>query len=144
MILKNGFIAGFAGSAVLAVVFVMKSVMGIMPQMDIIVMLSAMMGMPAIMGWVAHFAIGTVAWGGLFAVANNSVPGGSQTTKGVVLGLVAWLVMMVIVMPMAGGGFFGLNFGMLGAVMPLMLHIIFGAVLGYVYQSIEPAHTQSA
>ena len=110
MTLKNGFIAGFAGSAVLAVIFVMKSMMGIMPQMDIVVMLSAMMGMPLIMGWIAHFAIGTFAWGGLFALANHSIPGDSQITKGVVLGLAAWLVMMIMVMPMAGGGFFGLNF----------------------------------
>lgn len=133
MTLKNGFVAGFAGSAVLAVVFVMKSAMGIMPQMDIIMMLSAMMGMGAVMGWIAHFAIGTLAWGGLFALANAQIPGGSQIGKGIVLGLAAWGVMMVMVMPMAGGGMFGLRFGMMGAAMPLILHIIFGAVLGYVY-----------
>lgn len=133
MTLKNGLIAGFAGSAVLAVVFVMKSAMGIMPQMDIIMMLSAMMGMGAAMGWIAHFAIGTLAWGGLFALANAHIPGGTPIGKGIVLGLAAWGVMMVMVMPMAGGGMFGLRFGMMGAAMPLILHIIFGAVLGSVY-----------
>lgn len=37
--------------------------------------------------------------------------------------------MMVMVRPMAGAGFFGLNFGISASVMTLMLHIIFGAVL---------------
>jgi len=144
MTLRNGFIAGFVGSAVLAVIFVMKSMMGLMPQMDIIAMLSAMMGMPAIMGWIAHFAIGTIVWGGVFALANDKIPGSSQLAKGVVLGLVAWLAMMLVVMPMAGGGIFGLNLGMIGTVMPLMLHIVFGAVLGFVFGSFDQAQSQSA
>ena len=132
MTIKNGLIGGLVGSAVLAVIFVMKGMMGVMPEMDIIAMLSAMMGMGTAMGWIAHFMIGTVAWGGLFAVANDAIPGTSQTAKGVVLGLLAWLMMMVVVMPMAGGGIFGLNFGMMGAVLPLVLHILFGAVMGFV------------
>ncbi len=144
MTLKNGLIAGCTGSAALAVVFVMKSTMGIMPQMDIIVMLSAMMGMPLMMGWIAHFLIGTVAWGGLFAVANSAIPGSSQTIKGIVLGIAAWVAMMVMVMPMAGGGFFGSAFGVMGFAMPLMLHVLFGAVLGFVFQTLEQAQTQSA
>lgn len=137
MILKNGIIGGFVGSAVLAVVFVMKNMMGIMPEMDIIIMLSAMMGMPAIVGWVAHFMIGSIAWGGIYALANDSIPGGSQLGKGVVVGLAAWVMMMVVVMPMAGGGFFGIKFGMMGIGMTLMLHIVFGAVMGLVAASLE-------
>ncbi len=131
MTIKNGLIGGFVGSAVLAVMFVLKNMMGITPDLDIIKMLSAMMGMSAMMAWVAHFMIGTIVWGGIFAVANSSIPGGSQTAKGVVVGLAAWLMMEVVVMPMAGGGFFGLGFGMMGVAMPLMLHILFGAVMGF-------------
>lgn len=131
MTIKNGLIGGFVGSAVLAVMFVLKGMMGITPNLDIIKMLSAMMGMSAMMAWVAHFMIGTIVWGGIFAVANSAIPGGSQTGKGVVVGLAAWLMMEVIVMPMAGGGFFGLNFGMMGVAMPLVLHILFGGVMGF-------------
>ncbi len=144
MSIKNGLIAGFVGSVVLAVMFVMKGMIGILPQMDIIQMLSNMMGMPSIMGWVAHFVIGTVVWGGIFAVANNLIPGGSQTGKGIVLGIIAWLMMMVAVMPMAGGGFFGLNFGIMGAVLPLVMHIIFGAVLGFVAKFLEQGTVETA
>jgi len=144
MTLKNGLIGGFVGSAVLAVLFIMKSAMGLVPQMDIIAMLSRMMGMPMAVGWIAHFMIGTVVWGGLFALANGVIPGGSQTVKGIVLGIVAWLMMMVVVMPMAGAGLFGSAFGMLGAAMPLMLHIIFGAVLGFTASILSEDSPQSA
>ena len=41
--------------------------------------------------------------------------------------------MMVVLMPMAGKGFFGLGIGWMAPVMTLMLHLIFGAVLGWVY-----------
>lgn len=35
--------------------------MGIMPEHDVIAMLGAMMGAPAVMGWMGHFMIGTLA-----------------------------------------------------------------------------------
>jgi len=112
--------------------------------MDIIMMLSDMMKMSSAMGWVAHFMIGTIVWGGIFAVANKSIPGSTQTLKGVVLGIVAWLMMMIVVMPMAGGGFFGMNFGMMGFAMPLMLHIIFGAVMGFVAAYLDEGSAAAA
>jgi len=144
MSIKNGLIGGFVGSAVLAILFVMKGMMGVMPQMDIIAMMSTMMGMGMAMGWVAHFVIGTVIWGGIFSIANGSIPGGSQTGKGIVLGIAAWLMMMIIVMPMAGGGFFGMNFGMMGFAVPLIMHIIFGAVLGFTASYLEQGAAKAA
>jgi len=50
-----------------------------------------------------------------------------------VFGVLAWGLMMVMVMPMAGAGFFGLSLGMMAPVMTLMLHLVYGAVLGSVY-----------
>ncbi len=91
------------------------------------------------MGWVAHFVIGAVIWGGLVAWLNANIPGGSQWVKGIVFGVGAWLVMMMIaVMPMAGAGFFGMALEMMAPVMTLVLHIIFGVVLGGVYGAERP------
>ena len=42
-------------------------------------------------------------------------------------------MMMIVIMPMAGAGLFGMNMGVMAPVMTLMLHVIFGAVLGLVY-----------
>ena len=61
-----------------------------------------------------------------------------------VLGLAAWLMMMLAVMPMAGQGLFGLNPGMVAPVMTAMLHVIFGAVMGLVYAQLAYAGRQIA
>ena len=138
----RGFVAGFVATVVLSVLMLMKSLMGLMPELDVIAMLSGMMGTGPAMGWLGHFMIGTIAWGGLFGLIEPNLPGESYWVKGIVLGLGAWVLMMVAVMPMAGAGLFGLGLGMAAPVMTLMLHIIFGAVLGVVYAAL-PEQTHS-
>ncbi len=44
--------------------------------------------------------------------------------------------MMVLIMPMADAGMFGLELGIMAPIMTLMLHMIFGAVMGAVYQKL--------
>lgn len=133
----KGVIAGFVATVVLSLLMVAKSAMGLMPELDVISMLSAMMGSGVAMGWIAHFMIGAVIWGGLFALLASSLPGGTLWLKGVVFGVGAWLLMMVAVMPMAGAGLVGMKFGMAAPVMTLMLHVIFGAILGGVYAALQ-------
>lgn len=132
--LGNGFLAGFAATIVLSIFMMMKDMMGMMPEMNVIAMLTKMSGAstPA-MGWLMHFMIGTVVWGGLFALLQDRIPGSNTVIRGIVFGIAAWLLMMVMVMPMSGAGLFGMNFGMAAPVMTLMLHMIFGATLGAVY-----------
>lgn len=132
--LGNGILAGFAATIVLSIFMMMKQMMGMMPEMDVIAMLTKMSGASTpLMGWVMHFMIGSIVWGGLFALLHDRIPGGSTIVRGIVFGIGAWLMMMVVVMPMAGAGLFGMNFGMAAPVMTLLLHIIFGATLGAVY-----------
>jgi len=137
--LKNGFLAGFIATAVLSAMMVAKTMMGLMPELDVVVMLSMMMGAPVILGWLAHFMIGTLAWGGGFAVLYDVIPGGTAIIKGILFGVAAWLAMMIMVMPMAGAGLFGMNFGIMAPMMTLVLHIVFGAVLGAVYGARVPS-----
>ncbi|MDZ4094372.1 MAG: DUF6789 family protein [Paracoccaceae bacterium] len=133
--LSAGLLAGFVATVVLSVLMMAKTMMGVMPELDVIHMLSGMMGMPAIAGWLGHFMIGTVAWGGGFALLYGMIPGGSAVIKGIVFGVAAWAGMMIVVMPMAGAGIFGMNFGVMAPMMTLVLHVIFGAVLGMVFAS---------
>ena len=63
--------------------------MGVMPELDVIAMQSAMMGVPAVMGGLGHFMIGTLAWGGGFALLYGLIPGGSALIKGIVFGSAA-------------------------------------------------------
>jgi hypothetical protein len=134
----NGMIAGFVATLVLSALMFVKGTMGSMPQLDVITVLSRMAGATHVagVGWLLHFLIGAVAWGMLFAWLAPSLPGGSDWVKGVIFGAGAWLLMMIAVMPMAGAGLFGMSLGMVAPAMTLMLHLVFGAVLGFTYQKL--------
>ena len=129
----KGMIAGLAATVVLSMIMIAKGMMGLMPELYVITMLSNMMGTAPVMGWAAHFMLGVIVWGAGFAVLFKMIPGSSSGSKGIVFGIAAWLMMMLAIMPMAGAGIFGLKMGMMAPVMTLVLHAIFGAVLGFVY-----------
>ncbi|THF67989.1 MAG: hypothetical protein E8G75_13720 [Sulfitobacter sp. SK025] len=131
--ISAGLIAGFVATVVLSILMIAKDMMGLMPELDVAAMIGAMMGASVAIGWVIHFMIGTIAWGGGFAILYSHIPGTGAVAKGIVFGIAAWLGMMVVVMPMAGAGLFGMNMGIMAPVMTLVLHVIFGAVLGAVY-----------
>ena len=69
----------------------------------------------------------------LGAALNRALPGRSQIGKGIVLGIGAWLLMMIGPMPMSGAGLFGLSIGIMAPIMTLILHIVFGAVMGFTF-----------
>ncbi len=133
----RGGIAGLIATVVLSVLMMMKAKMVLMPELDIISMLASKMGGATMMGWVAHFMIGIVAYGIGFSIINNMLPGSSLLVKGIILGVLGWLMMMVGVMPMMGSGLFAMKFGMMAPVMTLMLHVIFGAALGFSYKMLS-------
>jgi len=68
MNIKAGVISGLVATIVLSIFMIAKTKMGIMPELNAIKMLAGMMGASLIMGWVAHFVIGTLVWGILFAL----------------------------------------------------------------------------
>ncbi|MFU8877704.1 MAG: DUF6789 family protein [Wenzhouxiangellaceae bacterium] len=132
----RGIIAGLIATIVLSLLMIVKGMMGVMPELNVIAMLAGQMGGNMMMGWVAHFMIGAVAYGLAFANLQGVLPGGSALVKGIVLGIIGWLVMMVALMPMMGAGLFAMNMGMMATVATLVLHIIFGLVLGLAWSMI--------
>ena len=132
--LGKAMLAAFVATVVLSILMVMKAMMGVMPNLDIPAMLAKMMGAPEtpLLGWIGHFMIGTVGYGIVFAFLAGKLPG-SLIVQGMIVCILGWLGMMIVVMPMAGAGLFGLNFGIMAPMMTLVLHVIFGAVLGWVY-----------
>lgn len=131
----KGLVAGLSATIVLSLLMVLKAKMGIMPQLDLPKMIAGMMGAPdsPMLGWLVHFMIGVVGYGIAMALLNDRLPGGGSTTRGVVIGFVGWLVMMIVIMPMAGAGLFAMALGAMAPIMTLILHLIFGAVLGWTY-----------
>jgi len=126
-------LAGFFATVVLSLLMIAKAMMGLMPGLNVIKMLGSITGGGPVVGWLTHFGIGTIAWGAGFALSYDIIPGSAPWQKGIVFASGAWVLMMLIVMPLAGAGLFGLRLGLMAAVMTLVLHIIFGAVLGAGY-----------
>lgn len=134
----RGIGAGLAATAVLSMIMVAKSMMGLMPELDVISMLSSMMNSAPVVGWITHFVIGMLAWGLGFVFFYRFLPGTSDLSKGISFGIAAWVMMMVAIMPMAGAGMFGLKMGVMAPMMTLMLHVVYGAVLGVTYSKLGP------
>jgi hypothetical protein len=134
---NRGLLAGLAATVVLSVLMVIKSALGLMPAVNAIAWLAKIagdFGLPSspVVGWIAHCAIGVVLWGLVFAGTYESWPG-TPPIKGAVFSIMAWLLMMSMVLPMAGAGFFAVAIGLSATVATLVLHVIFGLVLGAVF-----------
>ena len=133
----RGIAAGFVATFVLSVIMLMKRSMGLMPELDPVAMISAMAGASSpVVGWIGHFVIGSIFWGGGFAIVSPYLPG-PYRLRGAIFAVGAWLMMMLVVMPMAGAGWFGLGLGVMAPVVTLALHVVFGLVLGTIYGLVD-------
>lgn len=133
VLMGKGIAAGLVATVVLSVVMAIKQALGWMPELDFIQLLTVAAGSPGVawVGWVLHFLIGTLAWGILFVYLQPLMPGTSRTVQGVWFGALAWLLMMVVFMPAAEAGVFGNRLdGLTVAVATLVLHLVYGLVLG--------------
>ena len=129
----KGMIAGLVATLVLTALMVVNSVTGLMPQVDLIRLLTSLGTLTAPAAWMDHFIVGVVVWGLLFAVYDDVAARPAPWAKGMIFGAFAWLVMMVGFMPLAGAGFFGAKIGVASQAGLLLLHLIYGIVLGATY-----------
>ncbi len=128
-----GFIAGFISTAVLSLLMMLKAQMGLMPQFNVIRDFNQFFGAETpIVGWLIHFILGTFIWGGVFALF-VPVLKGAYWLRGISFGVIAWLLMMVAYMPVMTHGFFAVELGVQVMIATLVLHIIYGFVLGLTY-----------
>ena len=133
-----GIIAGLVATAALSALMMLKAQMGVLPGLDVIALLAAIMGTGSATGWVLHFLIGA-GYGVLFSRISRSDTFRGAIAKGILLGLVGWVAMMVLLTPVMGKGLFGLAMPSETMLVPLatfMLHVIFGAVLGASHRAI--------
>jgi len=104
-----------------------------MPNFDAIRDLTNVVGTTSrLIGWIVHFVLGSVVWGALFALFIDIFKGG-YWLRGIEYGIILWLLMMIAFMPLAGNGFFASILGGPVIIATLVLHIIFGFVLGLFY-----------
>jgi hypothetical protein len=138
--IAKGFLAALAATIVLSAMMLMKAKMGLMPELDLPRMISGMMGAPQTpaLGWAIHAMIGVGGYGFAMAFADHLLPGENRLLHGVIISVAGWLVMMIMLMPMVGAGFFGMKLGMVAPMMTLALHLVFGATLGWTYGRLLP------
>jgi hypothetical protein len=80
-----------------------------------------------------HFIVGMLVWGLLFAIYDTVAARPAGWLKGGIFGVFAWLMMMVTFMPLAGAGFFGAKTEISTRLGLLLLHLIYGIILGVTY-----------
>ncbi|WP_133130760.1 DUF6789 family protein [Legionella yabuuchiae] len=128
-----GFISGFIATAVLSLLMMLKAQMGLMPQFNVIRDFNQFLGSETpIVGWIIHFLLGSFIWGVLFALLAPALMG-AYWLRGISFGIIAWLLMMFGYMPVMDHGFFAAELGVQVIIATLVLHIIYGFVLGLAY-----------
>lgn len=136
-------LAGFCATIVLSMCMWIKHAAGIVPQANAIqalVKVSVLwLGSPLApwVGWAEHFFIGTLAWGIVFALVEPWLAG-PRWLRGIEFSIGPWILMMVLLMPPAGAGWFGANLGYGAPLAALVLHFIYGFSLGAIYGAMVP------
>ncbi|MGB9663825.1 MAG: DUF6789 family protein [Ignavibacteria bacterium] len=138
---KSALLAGIIATAVMTLFTYMSPLMGF--DMNIPEMLANTMGTPVIIGWLAHFMIGIILTLSYAILFLSLIKSDASIKTGTIFGFFPWLLAQIIVMPlvnvMAGGSFSsGLFSGsFIIAMASLVGHLIYGAVLGFLYKSIS-------
>jgi hypothetical protein len=125
-------VAGFVATVVISMMMLMKKSMGIMPRFGLISMLQTVTDQPKSVDWLIHFLVGIVVYGLLIALLAPILPF-DYWLDGIVVGLIGWMLASLTLMPAAGKGLFGLSYGASAFIMSMMMHAVFGLVLGLVY-----------
>jgi uncharacterized protein DUF6789 len=139
--LVKGIVAGGVATAVLSLVMLVIGATGFEPQLSLTRLLLALLDEPTefTLGWMLHIAIGSVLLGGLFAYVEPRLGADNHTKGGILYGVILWLVVMLVVMPAAGVGYFGFLLSRLAPLVMLALHIVYGGVLGWIYSRLSPS-----
>jgi hypothetical protein len=124
---------------VLSLVLLLKQAVGLVPQLDLVMLLARALGYqtPAA-AWAAHCVIGVIVWGTVFPWFDRKTFF-SHWINGIFFASVVWLGVMLVIMPLAGMGLFGLAIGIATPTLTLFLHWIYGVVLGGAYGALGSA-----
>lgn len=136
---QKGLLAGFAATVAVSVLELANLYFGpwaaSFPRL-----LSVMLQTPdqIIVGWIAHFLVGTLVLGGAFGVLCPRLPTETPESKGILFAVGAFIVMGLTVAPLAGVvgrpvGIFFMQAGFGTLVWMIATHAVYGIVLGNVY-----------
>jgi membrane protein DedA with SNARE-associated domain len=92
---------------------------------------------------IVIFLVASMLWGALFGIVEPLLPG-PEALRGVVFALVPLAFSLLVVLPLTGGGMFGLELGAgyLPALAEVVRAVVYGLTLGVAYAVMSP-HRQS-
>jgi len=128
----KGMAAGLFAASVIAALLMLNAQSGFLPELDFVALVGSMTGIGATGGWALHFILAAIM-GGFFAWLDPDLPGDSLRQRGMIFASLFWAVLVILIMPLGGLGFLGLNHGITLPLAALALHLTFGAVLGGSY-----------
>jgi hypothetical protein len=87
----------------------------------------------------AIFFVGGLLWALLYGIVFEPRLHGAAWQRGVQFALMPWLISLVVVLPVVGGGVLGMSLGAgpLPVLGNLILHVLYGAILGGAYGAAE-------
>lgn len=94
---------------------------------------------PNLYAATAVFFVGGLVWAVLYGLAVEPRLSGPAWRRGVTFALIPYVVSLLVVLPLVGGGILGLGLGAgpLPIVGNLILHVVWGACLGAIYGSAD-------
>lgn len=140
----KGIIAGFIATLALSAIIVAFNSLGILPQLDIVAHIDRLGSIQRVAAWIDHFIVGVLLWGPIFAGFDEAVANRPRWQKGLAFGVIAWVAMMLLFMPVVGGGLFGWRFGLMEPIGMLGLHLIYGVVLGLTFEALDRRYPAKA
>jgi uncharacterized membrane protein YagU involved in acid resistance len=142
----KGMVAGFVATLVLsAIILLIDRVTTPEFNPARVLTITATGAATPLLGWIVHFFIGTVAWGIIFSFLDENLPG-PHWARGIIFGSGIWLLITIFMVPLVrivpliptivtpvGGNVFGGARNLFLSIEMLILHWVYGAVLGGVY-----------
>jgi hypothetical protein len=138
-------IAGLSGTLVHFFFMYLKSRAGLLPSFQpyqsFQYALSQWVGadVPAIVPWLLSFLNGMAILGFLFGRIKGLLPGRNGVSKGLIFGLVGWVLMGLIFFPSIGLGVFAFQagLGIAPALLSLVMLLTYSVVLATVYVTLD-------
>ena len=126
----KAFAGGFVGTVILTLMMrLVAPMMGV--RMDIVAKLGEMTHSGMAGGILMHLLNGTVIFPLIYVYLFHRRLPGAPWQKGLLWGVILWLGLEIVMMPMMGGGMFSSEMGGMKAVMAALIgHSFYGAIFG--------------
>ncbi len=136
--------AGFIGTVMFTLMMrFVAPMMGV--RMDIVAKLGEMTHTGMAGGLVMHFMNGAVIFPLIYVYVLYQFLPGAPWQKGLLWGVILWLGVELVMVPMMGGGMFSSQMGGIKAVMAALLgHLVYGAIFGAITGGNEIGKTVKA